>query len=415
MNVLLINHYAGSPEMGMEFRPYLFAKEWNKMGHKVHIIAGDYSHLRRENPDVERDWQIQLLDGIYYHWVKTGEYHGNGVKRALSMERFVRKIIANAKSLIGIINPDVIICSSTYPLDTYAGQHLRSQGKKMGKDIKLIHEVHDMWPATLMEIGGMSKIHPFVVAMQTAENSAYKNADKVIAMLPYTKDYMMEHGMDEDKWLHIPLGLNSKDWEKDVPLSDEHRELIQSLKDKGHFVVGYFGGHALSNALDILLDAAKESKTVYPEVDFVLVGDGVEKNRLIERARNEGLDNVHFLPPVHKDEIVALTKLLDCSYIGCHKSELYRFGLCLNKMADTMMSGTPMLCSITSPNTWMDDCNAGIKVDSGDVEGIVKSIGILKDLSEEERKEMGERGRIYAEDKLNIQKLAEKIVNEAFV
>ena len=33
MNILLINHYAGSPEMGMEFRPYYFAREWVKAGH----------------------------------------------------------------------------------------------------------------------------------------------------------------------------------------------------------------------------------------------------------------------------------------------------------------------------------------------------------------------------------------------
>ena len=44
--ILLINHYAGSPEMGMEFRPYYFAREWSKMGHEVWVIAGDYSHLR---------------------------------------------------------------------------------------------------------------------------------------------------------------------------------------------------------------------------------------------------------------------------------------------------------------------------------------------------------------------------------
>ena len=54
MNILLINHYAGSPEMGMEFRPYYFAREWVKAGHRVDIIAADYSHLRRVNPEVDR-------------------------------------------------------------------------------------------------------------------------------------------------------------------------------------------------------------------------------------------------------------------------------------------------------------------------------------------------------------------------
>ena len=414
MNILLINHYAGSPDMGMEFRPYYFAKEWIKMGHKVHIVAGDYSHLRRKNPEVDKDWQIQLLNGIYYHWVKTGEYQGNGVKRALSMERFVRKIIANGKSLVGITDPDVIICSSTYPLDTYAGQVLKKQGKKRGKEPKLIHEVHDMWPSTLIEIGGMNKNHPFVVAMQTAENSAYKHSDKVISMLPYTKDYMMDHGMEEDKWLHIPLGINTGEGNKERDLTEEHRVLLQDLKDKGRFVVGYFGGHAMSNALDTFLDVAKKVQTELPDVDFVLVGDGVEKPRLEERAKAEKLDNVYFLPPVHKEEIAPLARLMDCSYIGCHKSELYRFGLCLNKMADAMISETPLICSITSPDTWMDECKAGIKVESGDVDAIVEAIKTMKALPADERKAMGERGRAYVENNLDVKKLAEKIVEEAF-
>ena len=49
MNILYIDHYAGSPDMGMEFRPYYLAREWIKMGHQVTIVAGDYSHLRSEN------------------------------------------------------------------------------------------------------------------------------------------------------------------------------------------------------------------------------------------------------------------------------------------------------------------------------------------------------------------------------
>ena len=85
MNILLINHYAGSPEMGMEFRPYYMAREWIKLGHKVAIIAGDYSHLRQKNPSIKKDFTKAKIDGITYCWVKTGQYTGNGVKRALSL------------------------------------------------------------------------------------------------------------------------------------------------------------------------------------------------------------------------------------------------------------------------------------------------------------------------------------------
>ena len=61
MNVLYINHYAGSLEMGMEFRPYYLSREWVKNGHNVRILAGDYSHLRKKNPFVNTPGAIITL------------------------------------------------------------------------------------------------------------------------------------------------------------------------------------------------------------------------------------------------------------------------------------------------------------------------------------------------------------------
>ena len=92
MNILYINHYAGSPEMGMEFLPYYLSREWVKMGHRVNIIAGDYSHLRKKNPDISQDMEKQTIDDIEYYWLKTGAYEGNGIARALTMLRFCNKL-----------------------------------------------------------------------------------------------------------------------------------------------------------------------------------------------------------------------------------------------------------------------------------------------------------------------------------
>ena len=125
MNILLLNHYAGSVEMGMEFRPYYFAREWVNMGYSVRIAAGDFSHLRMKNPCVARDFQEEVIDGIHYHWIRTISYEGNGVKRAVTMFQFVGKIWLRAKWIAKRWKPDVIITSSTYPLDTYAGQRIK--------------------------------------------------------------------------------------------------------------------------------------------------------------------------------------------------------------------------------------------------------------------------------------------------
>lgn len=255
----------------------------------------------------------------------------------------------------------------------------------------LIHEVHDMWPATLVEIGGMSRKHPFVGLIQIAENSAYRSCDELISLLPYTKNYMRKHGLAEEKWHYIPNGIIEEEWEDSEPIPEEHEKVLHSLKEEGKFIVGYFGGHALNNALDILLEAAKK----YNDKDtvFVLVGDGVEKQRLMVRKKDEKIENVIFLPAVPKRSIPALVNCYDCIYMGAHESTLYRFGISFNKMFDSMMSGKPLILSVTAPSTLIRDFNCGYTVKSGDIQGILNSIEKIKRMSDQERKEMGERGR----------------------
>lgn len=400
MNVLLINHYAGSPEMGMEFRPYYFAREWIKMGHRVTIIAGDFSHLRIKNPEVSKDFQRKDIDGIRYCWVKTGEYEGNGVKRAASMFRFVGKLWLHAEQIAKTLKPDVVIASSTYPLDTYAAQRIaRISGAK------LIHEVHDMWPATLYEVGGMSKWHPFVLLMQIAENSAYRKSDKVVSLPPLAKQYMEKHGMRPEKFVPIPNGIVEEEWKHAESLPEEHLKLLEELK-REKYIVGYFGGHALSNALDILLDAAKkmdDGKTV-----FVLVGSGVEKGRLQERKDREEIGNLFFLPPVSKKAVPSLISYFDCIYVGSLDSALYRFGICMNKIFDSMMSGKPIVCAITTPTSPIAEYQCGIMVKSGDVDGIADAIHRIEEMTQEERERMGQNGREAVLSHFTYGRLAEK-------
>ncbi len=401
MNILYIEHYAGSPEMGMEFRPYYLSREWVKQGHSVTIVAGDYSHLRKKNPKIEKDFTREEIDGIEYVWLKTGEYSGNGMKRALTMERFVRKLYLHAKRIAKEWKPDVVIASSTYPLDTYPAQKIAKKAKA-----KYIHEVHDMWPATLYEVGGMSKKHPFVVVMQKAENSAYKHADAVVSLLPCAKEYMEKHGLRKDCFFHVPNGIVTEEWEDSEPLPAEHAGLLKQLHDKGKFIVGYFGGHALSNCLSTLIEAAAQTKE--EDIHFVLVGNGVEKDKLMLSA--QGMSNVSFLPAVNKKAVPALTKEFDCIYIGAKDSPLYRFGVCMNKIYDSMMAGKPVVLAINAPLTPIEKCGSGLIVPPEDAEAINRAITQVKSMTEEERTAIGEKGKTEVMTKYTYQELAQQFL-----
>lgn len=402
MNILLINHYAGSTEMGMEFRPYYLAQEWVKQGHQVTIVAGDYSHLRLKNPVVERDFQTEDLGGVRYIWFKTGTYEGNGMKRALTMLRFVRKLMFHRKKIVRLVRPDVIIASSTYPLDAYAAHFI---ARKTGAQV--IHEVHDMWPSTLVELGGMSRKHPFVVMMQIGENYAYRHADYVVSLPSCAEDYMKQHGLREGGFACVRNGVVLSDWENPLPLPEEHEQILSGLKDK--FVVGYFGGHALSNALDLLLDAVKELTN--PNIHIVLVGDGVEKKRLVQRAQEEHIENVTFLDPVPKKAVPSLVAHFDCTYLGALDSPLYRFGICMNKIFDSMMAGKPMVCAIQTPDTLIPENNCGVMVDPGDPKKVAAAIEEMAALSPDALQEMGENGRKAAEEKYNYTALARQFAD----
>lgn len=67
MKILLINHYAGTPELGMEYRPYYLAREWVRMGHQVLVLAASHSHVRSRQPQAGG----QTIDGIAYCWYET--------------------------------------------------------------------------------------------------------------------------------------------------------------------------------------------------------------------------------------------------------------------------------------------------------------------------------------------------------
>ena len=72
-----------------------------------------------------------------------------------------------------------------------------------------------------------------------------------------------------------PNGVIKEEWENPAPIPEEHNEILNKMKAEGKFIVGYFGGHSISNNLDMLLAVAK--KITDRDVCFVLVGDGSYK------------------------------------------------------------------------------------------------------------------------------------------
>lgn len=389
MKILYINHYAGSPRHGMEFRPYYLAREWVRAGHEVHIVAADYSHLRQHNPTLAARVVDEDIDGIRYTWCRTPRYDGNGVGRVINIFRFLGRLMGLSGRYMRRWKPDVVIASSTYPLDMVPAAFIAARS-----GARLVYEVHDLWPLTPVEVGGMNPRHPFVRLLQWAEDFGYRKADTVVSMLPCARDYMEEHGMAPQKYVVVPNGVDVAEWQGEpLPLPDEHESLLDRLHAEGRFVVGYAGGHGLANALDFLLDAA--SRLQGDNVALVLVGDGPDKAALQEYAALQGLTNVHFLPAIAKRAVPAFLARCDALFIGWRKLPIYRFGINPNKLFDYMMAGKPVIHSVEAGNDLVADAGCGLSVVAEDPAAIADAVRAMAALPAAERARMGEAGRAH--------------------
>ncbi len=97
MKILYLNHYAGSPSYGMEYRPFYMAREWVRAGHDVRIVAADRSHIRAVTPALDQKSRMdEVVEGVNYSWLKTPAYTGNGFGRVKNMASFVVQLYAGA-------------------------------------------------------------------------------------------------------------------------------------------------------------------------------------------------------------------------------------------------------------------------------------------------------------------------------
>lgn len=404
MNILYIEHYAGSPYYGMEYRPYYLAREWVKQGHNVTILAASYGHLRQHQPDVKTDFQVEVIDGINYVWFKTPQY-GGSIARIRNIMTFMWKLRCNEKRIADLYKPDVVIASSTYTTDNIPAHRIAKYAKA-----KYVYELHDIWPLSPMLIGGYSKYHPFIMVMQWGENYAYKHADKVVSLLWNAEDHCKEHGLKEGKFVCVTNGYQPEEWIEEAfhqEIPTEHANAFSELKEKT--IVGFAGSLSPSGALMTFVQTANELKN-RKDIQFVLVGKGQDELMLRNYVSEKGLDNVTFLSAVPKKTIPSIISYFDIAYMGGTHSILHQYGTSYNKLTDYMLSGKPIVQSIDEPGSLVEKLGCGIRVEAENSIAAAKAICDIADMSKEERFEMGERGKVYAINNLKWGTLAQKFV-----
>jgi glycosyltransferase involved in cell wall biosynthesis len=295
-----------------------------------------------------------------------------------------------------INKPSVIIVSSISPLPIFKAY---LWAKKYNS--KLIFEVRDIWPLSLIELGGFKTYNPFVLILQLTENFAYKVSDYVVSLLPDAFKHMKKHGLSSDRFKHIPNGIDLK--MEQLEVCDE----IASAIPKNKFVVAYTGAVGIANSLMTLVKAANLMKK-NKDIVFIIVGDGSEKKNILEQKDKLGLDNLLLLDPIPKSSVIPfLKKYVDVCYIGLQRQPLFRFGVSPNKMFDYLFSKTPIIQSIDSSNDIVQLSGSGISVEAENPSKIAEAVNTLYNMSKSERDLLGEKGLEYVIENHSYQKLAQ--------
>ena len=394
--IWIVNHYAGSRVHGMEYRHYYLAQQFQRIGLRPVIICASFHHLLTKLPDGRH----AVVDGVPYVWIKTCRYQQNDFKRVVNMVEFSSRLAL--KSLGPLPRPDVVIASSPHPFVAVNGLRL---ARKHGA--KFVFEVRDLWPLTLLELGGHSPRHPFVRAMAWAERLGYERCDAAVSLLGGAREYMAAHGLDERKFVHIPNGIDPQVSQTVEELPEEHSQVIQRLKKDGRLIVLYSGNHGAANALGNLIEAAALLKDE-PRVHFLLVGRGPEKEPLQHRAQAGGLQNVTFLPAVARSQVPGLTRAADIGYVGLQRKDLFKYGVSPNKLYEYMSAALPIVFAIDTIHDEVAEAQCGFSLPAEDPPALAAVLRQVVQTPKNELQAMGERARQYVQRTHTYEVLAQQ-------
>ncbi len=395
-HVWILNHYAQEPGGAGGTRHFSLARHLPAHGWSATIIAASTDHAagnqRLEESELSR---VQLVEGVPFLWLKTRSYSGNGSDRVGNMLDYTRAVLSE-QNLAGLEKPDVIVGSSVHPLAAWAGRRLAKRYR-----VPFVFEVRDLWPQTLIDMGRLTFNHPAAIALRWLERSLYRSAKRIIVLLPRAGDYIEPFGIDREKIVWIPNGVDLDLFAMPSP---------PALS--GSFSLMYFGAHGAANDLGNLLDAMEivGSAPGGQEIVLRMIGDGPLKASLITEARERGLRNIRFEPQVPKSAIPGIAAEAD-AFVICVKNlpGLYRFGISMNKIFDYMAAARPIVISVDASNDPVSEAGAGVAVPPGSPEALAAAFLELASLPSERSWQMGLAGRRYLEENHSMESLSRRL------
>jgi glycosyltransferase involved in cell wall biosynthesis len=277
-----------------------------------------------------RWWATEWLDGIRVLrcWVYAVPNSGVG-RRGLDHFSFMLSSLAVGWPRLGKV--DLVLASSP-TLFSAVSAWLVARALK----VPFVLEVRDLWPEAIVELGVM-RPGATVKVLQRLARFLYDQAARVVLVTETFADHLAAQGVPRSKLAVIPNGADTHLFSPDV----DGRPTRDRLGLDGQFVVAYVGSHGLSHGLDAVLGAAARQ----PDVCYLLVGDGVERQRLLSDRDRRGLTNVRMLPSVPKAEVPGLYAAADVCLVPLRDVPLFETFV-PSKLFEVLAAGRPIVGAV---------------------------------------------------------------------
>lgn len=391
MHVLLIHEIFVTPDEGGGTRHYELAKYLVKKGYKFTVIASDIDYLSGKRKKKRREKR----EGIEIIYSKTlFSVHKNFIYRALAFFSFSISAFING---LRVENIDIVIGTSPPLFQALAALLIAKIKRKI-----FIYEVRDLWLDFAVELN-IIKNKYIINLLRKLENILYRKADKIVINSPGFIPTLSTR-ISIDKIALIPNGVISKDFEVDEKESLKFRREL-GLEDK--FVVMYTGNVGVANDIYSIVNSAEKLRN-YKDIVFVIIGEGIKKQEIINYVKEKNLSNVIFLEPYPKKDIPKVLSSADVCLATLKNTPLLNM-VYPNKVFDYMASGKPTILAIDGViKEVIDKANGGTYVSPGDSSGIVEAV--LKYYKNRELcKIHGQNAKNYVKSFFEREKIAEDL------
>jgi glycosyltransferase involved in cell wall biosynthesis len=404
MKILLIHQYFLEENDPGGSRWNEISKVWSDLGHEVTVVAG-MMHANGSE-------KLPEYKGKHFVFKKQGNVN---VLRSHVSESYNKGFAGRLWGYFSFMFSslwggtfkvkgkfDVVIVTSP-PLFVGVSGYLISKFKKA----PFIFEIRDLWPESAIDTGILTNkaIIKFAFAI---EKFIYKKAKLINVLTPaFYETLSTKKNVAKEKLLMIP---NAADFSLSEKLLNEFdREAFRKeLGIENHFVITYVGAHGVANHLQQILESGKKLEDT--NVLFLLIGQGMEKDKLMKIAKDMNVINVRFIDPVPKIEVFKYILASDMGASVLKNVETFKT-VYSNKTFDYMSCKTPILMAIDGVSrALVEEAKAGSYVIPEDAESFNKTI--REYLNNPSRvKQEGENGYNFAKQNFDRDVLAKKYIN----